>query len=126
LALPWIKVTDETTARRAVKMAGLPLLLVGAHLLFSGYVLYEVLGHTTGMMTYPSVLATGGSICVAIALLLRAGLAWLVPLATLIVVPLVALQALTLSIFFFILSILALPFLASGVMGWLWLRRNDG
>ena len=117
----WIDVTDAATAREAVRMAGLPVLLIGAS--FGLSALSGVMAPDPQYLS-AAALATAAAVLVVIAFAIRAGRAALVPVAvtfcTVVLVARIALLPTALAI----VPILALLLCISGLRGWLWLRRH--
>ncbi|MGL4321346.1 MAG: hypothetical protein ACRCS3_10840 [Paracoccaceae bacterium] len=124
---PWARVTDVQGAELAVRMAGLPVFLIGLmSVLFAGFTLLSVMA--SGLtITRPLPIAlplVAGIAQIALGLGLRAGKAALVPLATLLTLANTALTVAIGSVW--VLPLLAIMLLVaiSGLRGWWWLRKH--
>ncbi len=118
----WITVEDEASARYAVRMAGLPVLIIGVLFVIGGLGSLDSMRGADPLTTWLT-LGFGGAV-ILMAFGLRQGYAALVPIATAISGALIALRLATAPAYAIILPALILLLVVSGFRGWLWLRRN--
>jgi hypothetical protein len=125
----WITIDDDASARFAVRMAGLPVLLIAANTLLAALILAVTLATLEAaigpctQITLGLLVAAGLALGV-IAFALRAGRTALVPLATAISAAAFVVQAMVSPLWLLIVPGLALLVSLSGLRGWSWLRRH--
>jgi hypothetical protein len=120
----WIDVKDRQTALFAVRMAGLPVLIIALSALLGA--LLAVTEAPTGpkSVTDTTLLSIGGVLLTIMAFAMRAGVSWVVPAATIISVLGMGKQLLITPVYGLIVPIFAVLLTISGLRGWLWLRKN--
>jgi hypothetical protein len=124
---PWARVVDTKGAQQAVRMAGLPVFLIGLMtMLFAGIALLTVMASgLTIIRPLPFALPLlAGLALVALGLALRAGRAGLVPLAALPTLANAALSAVLLPLWALPVQVMVALVALSGLRGWWWLRKN--
>lgn len=133
----WTAVHDAPSASQAVRMAGLPVLIMGANA-----ALLSLIGMVQQPPKVPIVIAFGliGLLLIVIAFRIRSGHAGWVPLALILFAAFLGLRALgawglwslagqnramgVQIVFSWIIPIICLIFALSGLNGWRWLRAN--
>jgi hypothetical protein len=126
----WITIQDAASARYAVRMAGLPVLLIAANALLAAMIMAMTLATLDAPMgrnalTILGLLVAAGIALGGIAFALRAGRATaLVPAATALSIAAFAVQAVASPPWMLIVPSLALLLALSGLRGWFWLRRH--
>ncbi|NJM82805.1 MAG: hypothetical protein HC844_10150 [Tabrizicola sp.] len=119
----WIDVTDRASAHEAVRMAGLPMVLIGFNFAVAAITLMTD-APSEGDLTVPLVLAASSILLVTAGFLLRGGRSYLVPFASVVTLPLLTLLIAFLPTYYALIPIFALLLSISGIRGWLWLRRE--
>ena len=119
----WIEVKDRASAENAVRMAGLPVLLIGASFFMPALLLLTT-PNAVGVPTRAIALGASGIVIIVIAFLIRGGRAALVPVATAIAVPVLLFEISLRPTLFTAVPFMALLLSISGLRGWLWLHRN--
>ncbi len=117
----WIDVTDRASATEAVRMAGLPVLLIGASFLLNALVASQSGATFAGSA---AGLSLAGLVIITIAFAIRGGRAGLVPVETGLSALVLAVSIVLNPTILVIVPLLALLLCISGLRGWLWLRRN--
>jgi hypothetical protein len=125
----WITIQDAASARYAVRMAGLPVLLIAANALLAALIMAVTLATLDAPMGRNAriilgLLVAAGLALGSIAFALRAGRTALVPAATALNIAAFAVQAMISPPWALIVPGLALLLALSGLRGWLWLRRH--
>ncbi len=126
----WITIRDAASARYAVRMAGLPVLLIAANALLAATIMAVTLatldapiGRNTLILL--GLLVVAGLALGSIAFALRAGRATaLVPAATTLSIAAFAVQAMVSPPWLLIVPGLAVLLALSGLRGWFWLHRH--
>jgi hypothetical protein len=124
---PWARVVDAQGAQQAVRMAGLPVFLIGLlTVLFAGVTLLTVMasGLTISRPLPVALPMLVGLALVVIGLALRAGRAALVPVAALLTLANAGLSALLLPLWVLPVQAMMALVAVSGLRGWWWLRKN--
>jgi len=117
----WIPVHDRASAMYAVWMSGLPVFLIGLSLVLSGLVL---LVDPVSAMGLGWVLAAAALPLIAIGLRLRAGRAWLAPVACALFLGTFAAEIWLMPTWGLVVRGLVALIALSGLRGWWWLRRH--
>lgn len=133
----WIDIRDEGKARYAVRMAGLPLLVLGANAAVLGL---DLAVKAPEMPMAVPVFAVIAVVLVLVAFRMRAGRAAWVPLALLAILSFLAVELFSslhllrmlepsqsfdmILLAKWVVPLFCLALAFSGFRGWLWLRRN--
>ena len=133
----WISSVDEASARDAVKMAGLPILIVGINALLLALM---TAANPVGDMTTAGISAALACLMFVLAFRIRAGHAAWVPVAAVLFVLFVGFNALSGYIAWkttgggqttgaqivlgWIVPMICMVFTVAGLKGWLWLRTH--
>ncbi len=133
----WIVSHDQASALEAVRMAGLPLLLMGFNLLVLALL---TLSASPSLAAFALGMLGTALACIILAFRLRGGHAGWVPIVALLFVTYLA-ASLALTIFVtrasaipnmsgtmivtqWVIPIICLILISAGIRGWLWLRAN--
>ncbi len=135
----WITVADQASAAEAVRMAGLPSLVMGANALLLG--LMEIVRQAPNTL-FAAVFGFLGLLLVVVSFRIRAGHgAWIPLVAIVFFVFLADMAASSVRQWFeaaqapvlqaklvtgWIVPLFCLALAVSGIMGWNWLRRHGG
>lgn len=123
----WPRITDRGNAMAAVRMAGLPVFLVGPQMvLFAGVTMLTVMASgLTITRPLPVMLPLlAGLTLAALGLALRAGRAGLVPLAALLTLVNTALSVALQPLWVLPVQAMMALLAISGLRGWWWLRKH--
>jgi hypothetical protein len=124
---PWARVVDAQGAQLAVRMAGLPVFLIGLlTVLFAGVTLLTVMasGLTISRPLPVALPMLAGLALVVLGLALRAGRAALAPVAALLTLANAGLSALLLPLWVLPVQAMMALVAVSGLRGWWWQRKN--
>ncbi len=120
----WIKISDAESARYAMRMSGLSAFWLGANgLLFALLTLMLSFGRGIDMVML-SILGGIGLVMVIVALLIRGGHFWLVPVTSVISAVLLVISLIYGSGYQAIVVLMALGLSIAGLRGWIWMRRK--
>jgi hypothetical protein len=125
----WITIHDAASARYAVRMAGLPVLLIAANVLLAALIMAVTLATLDAPIGRNSriilgLLVAAGLALGSIAFALRAGRTALVPAAAALSIAAFNVQVVVSPPWLLIVPGLALLLALSGLRGWFWLRRH--
>jgi hypothetical protein len=124
---PWVRVKGRESARLAVRMAGLPVFLIG--LVTVVFAVITLLTVMSSGLTITRPLPVGlplvaGLVLVVLGLALRAGRAALVPVAAVVTLANAALSMALLPLWVVPVQAMMALVALSGLRGWWWLRNH--